>query len=207
RCLDVTGLACERGDLLLFEELSFRLGAGEALHVAGRNGAGKTSLLHLIAGLGWPLAGEIRWAGRDTRADPLRWRNDFTLIAHAPMLKDVLTPVANLRFALALQGQSVDAKRIESALETLGLAGCEDLPCRSLSAGQKRRVSLARLLLSSTPVWLLDEPLTALDVDGRAIIGQAIDRHLADGGLVIYTSHHPVPLADGARQSTLEIGR
>ncbi|MDC0948208.1 cytochrome c biogenesis heme-transporting ATPase CcmA [Gammaproteobacteria bacterium] len=201
--IDVIDLACERGEVVLFEQLSFSIRGGNALHIAGRNGAGKTTLLRQIAGLGWPHHGEIRWRGAPIQSDPIRWRSAFTLIAHAPMLKDALTPVANLRFALALEGRAVSTRAIVEALEQMGLVGYEDLQCRSLSAGQKRRVALARLAISTRPVWLLDEPLTALDVDGRATVARLIDTHIANGGITIYSSHQALDLSDDQRQQSV----
>ena len=188
--LEVDDLACLKGDRLLFRGLAFRLEAGELLRVAGPNGVGKTSLLRLVTGLALPEAGEIRWRGTAIQRDREALHRDLLFLGHAPALNDLLTPLENLRFACAAAGDEVDTEGCISALVRIGLENQLDLPARVLSQGQRRRVGLARLFLSARrPLWVLDEPFTALDVRAVADLATTLSDHCAAGGSVMLTTH------------------
>lgn len=188
--LQADQLTCERDDRVLFEGLSFAARAGEVWQVAGPNGAGKTTLMRIIAGLHGDFSGQLDWPlARASGRDP---RQQLLTIGHRPGLRSELTPLENLRWWLALHQSELDVVEAEQALARLGLAGYETVPVAQMSAGQTRRVALSMLWLLNKSVWLLDEPFTALDVDGVALI-EARLRQLADGGaLVLYSSHHRV---------------
>jgi len=192
-----TDLACSRGERRLFDRLNFTLGSGEWLHVKGENGCGKTTLLRTLIGLAPPDNGAIRWRGADIREHAEDYRRAFVYLGHQPGLKEDLTPLENLRLSLALDGFACNAATLLAALRRMGLQGREDLPVRHLSAGQKRRVLLARLLLRPAQLWLLDEPLNALDASAVALLGMLITDHLSAGGMAVLTSHQPLPLAPG----------
>jgi heme exporter protein A len=186
-------LTCVRDDRRLFRDLSFSVEPGEVLQVDGRNGSGKTSLLRMLCGLSTPEEGEVRWCGR-----PLaQVRGDYWLelayLGHAHGVKLELTPVENLRLARSLK-RPHERNSIDASLERVGLLGFEDVPARALSAGQCRRVALARLLVTRARVWILDEPLTAIDRRGVADLEALIAEHTRAGGLVVLTTHHPVRL-------------
>lgn len=192
--LEVEDLACLKGDRLLFRDLALRLKAGEMLRVAGPNGVGKTSLLRLVTGLALPEAGEIHWRGESIRREREAFHRDLLYLGHAPAINDLLTPLENLRFACAAGGDAVDADTCTQALVRIGLEHQLDLPARVLSQGQRRRVSLARLFLSSQrALWVLDEPFTALDVKAVADLAQALSEHCAAGGMVMLTTHQDAP--------------
>jgi len=185
--LTAENLACARGDRVLFEDLSFHLSAGEALAVEGANGAGKTSLLRLIAGFLSPRAGRIllRTAGGESEDSEERGRA-IGWLGHQDGLKPQLTVIEQLVFFARLYRASGDA---QATLEEVGLKRQMDFPCRFLSAGQRRRLALARLVLSARPLWLLDEPFAALDSDGQALMARMMARHCTDGGLIIAATH------------------
>lgn len=196
-CLWATELACERSDRLLFADLNLEVGAGEALQVHGPNGSGKTSLLRILCGLALPAAGEVRWRGVDIFADPIRYRGEILYVGHHNGVKLELTCVENLKVAQALTDRPSEVSP-RDALERFGLAGFEDAPARALSAGQRRRIALARLLTNRARIWVLDEPFTALDRSGVRLMESMIRDQLGRGGLVIFTTHQPVRLAGGA---------
>ncbi|MCC6210562.1 MAG: cytochrome c biogenesis heme-transporting ATPase CcmA [Burkholderiales bacterium] len=199
--LETSALACERGGLPLFAGLGFALAAGGLLRVRGPNGAGKTTLLRALAGLSRPAAGTIRWRGNPIGDD---YRREMLFLGHAPGVKDELTVLENLGFAVRLSGR--ENGECGKALERLGIARLADLPARYLSQGQRKRVALARLALSAEiPLWLLDEPYAALDVDGIASVRDLCAAHLARGGLVVLTSHQDVDIAAAAMQA-LDLG-
>ncbi|MGB7989567.1 MAG: cytochrome c biogenesis heme-transporting ATPase CcmA [Candidatus Methylophosphatis roskildensis] len=194
--LEVDQLACMRGDALLFRGLSFRLEGGALLHVAGRNGAGKTSLLRMLCGLMIPEAGEIRWRGTPIRAQREEYHGELLYLGHANAVKDEFSALENLLVACAVAGRAVSETQALAALEAIGLAHRIDLDAKHLSQGQRRRVALARLLLAQAiPLWILDEPFTALDAPAVALLARTIEVHLAGGGAVIYTTHQDVPIA------------
>ena len=195
--LEVTKLECRRGDRRLFSDLDVALGAGTLLHVRGRNGSGKTTLLRTLCGLFTPDAGDIRWQGESIRRLGEDYRRDLLYFGHLNGIKGDLTGIENLAVAATLDGDDVDRSAIWAALGRIGLAGFEDLPTRMLSQGQKKRVALARLILTRSKLWVLDEPFTALDVDAVALLQSLISAHVEAGGLAVLTTHQEVPLTSG----------
>lgn len=199
--LEVRDIACRRGPALLFSKLDFDVFAGELLCVRGPNGCGKTTLLRCVTGLTRPDAGRIAWLGEPVSADPSRFRGDIAYAGHLPGLKDDLTTEENLEFSLRLRGVAVDRDAIARALCAVGLDKRRRLPARRLSAGQRRRIGLARLALDPARLWVLDEPLTALDDAGQAHFVDLLDRHLGSGGLALVATHHNlVPPSGAARE-------
>jgi heme exporter protein A len=195
--LEVTQLECRRGDRLLFSGLDFEVGAGTLLHVRGRNGSGKTTLLRTLCGLYTQDSGEIRWNGEPTRRLAEDFRRELLYFGHLNGIKGDLTGIENLRLSATLDGDAVEVDAVWAALGRIGLAGFEDLPTRMLSQGQKKRVALARLILSRAPLWILDEPFTALDVDAVDMLQGLIAEHVATGGMTVLTTHQAVPLTSG----------
>ncbi len=193
-------LACERGGRRLFAALSFALAAGEALVLEGPNGSGKSSLLRLLAGLLRPLAGRVLWRGLDTREEPGPWRRALVFLGHRDAVKPALTVAANLRFWHAFEGGG----SVGEALEALGLAPLAALPAALLSAGQRRRLALARLALRPGGCWLLDEPGAGLDAPSSALLAALIERHLALGGVVAMAGRQ-APAPAGAARLALPI--
>lgn len=187
--LEGIALACERDGRQLFEGLSLSVRGGEMLKVGGPNGAGKTSLLRIVAGLMAPTAGEILFTGQGLPGVARQLAGGVLWLGHAPALKLSLTPQENLAWLCAL-GIPATLAAIDEALAQVGLRGYEDQPCQRLSAGQLRRVALARLYLNPPPLWLLDEPFTALDAASVASLETHLAEHCARGGLVVLTSHH-----------------
>jgi heme exporter protein A len=195
--LSAENLACRRGGRLIFEGLSFSLGNGEAIALTGRNGAGKSSLIAMICGRLRPAEGLLRIDG----ADDVPLPELIHLVGHRDGLKTALTAGENLAFAQALLGAATASP--EEALAAVGLAHIAGLPVGYLSAGQRRRVALARLLVSLRPLWLLDEPASALDTGAQAMLIGLMRDHLARGGAILAATHGPLGL-DGARE--LRIG-
>jgi len=184
--LEAQALTLRRGYRLLVEALTFTVNTGELLQLSGANGAGKSTLLRALAGFLKPEAGEIRWQGGAEDGGQMH----LHYLGHKDGLRGALTPVENLRFAAGLLGGN--AADIPAVLAEMGVARLADLPVDVLSAGQKRRVALARLLLVPRPVWLLDEPLNALDAAGQSLLLGLLARHIAQGGMVVAATHHPL---------------
>jgi len=195
------GLAAVRGDCLLFKGLHFQLDGGEALVLRGTNGSGKTTLMKIMAGLTAPLAGEIAWGGTPLAAQPERHRMRIGLIGHRAGLKEDLSVRECLQFEAGLRGAG--ASEVAAASERLGLTALQALPLRFLSAGQRRRVALARLAMHGPELWLLDEPATALDSAGKTALWQLCRDRLKRGNRLVIASHGPVPL----EAASLAIGR
>lgn len=193
-------IGCIRGERCVFEQLSFRLAGGEALVLVGRNGAGKSSLLRILAGLLMPAAGRITWDGADIIEDTDSYRTRVRYVGHADAVKPALSTAENLHtWAVLWGGRAAAAARARAALAHFGIERLADIPGRWLSAGQRRRVALARLLLAPAPLWLLDEPRTALDADASVLLDQAVERHRAAGGMVVMALH------EGARPPAARI--
>ncbi len=194
-------LAAHRGHARLFERLSFAVEPGQALIVTGANGTGKTTLLRMLAGLSLPAAGEIRWDGKPIAPfDPVL-RASMAFAGHAPALKDELTTEENLVALVALAGESASAAAIRAALDAVELGSRRALHARVLSQGQRRRVGLARLSLLARRLWVLDEPTTALDTAGAAMLATMIGAHLDRGGLAVAATHTPLGLPAAQVQS------
>ncbi|MFW3898079.1 cytochrome c biogenesis heme-transporting ATPase CcmA [Pseudomonas putida] len=187
--LQAVGLACERDWRMLFEHLELQVTAGDMLQISGPNGSGKTSLLRLLAGLMQPTQGQILLNGQPLAEQGAELARSLVWIGHAAGIKDLLTPEENLTWLCALH-RPASREAIWRALEAVGLRGFEDVPCHTLSAGQQRRVALARLYLDSPPLWILDEPFTALDKQGVAQLEAHLARHCEQGGMVVLTTHH-----------------
>lgn len=179
---------------MLFSNLDLSLSSGGVLIVDGNNGAGKTSLLRILCGLSQPKEGAVLWDGDDIRDCRWAYHQELLHIGHSAGIKLELTPLENLRFLGALAGQGVSEEKCEEVLDAVGLTGFEHHPARMLSAGQRRRVALARLWLSAAPLWILDEPLTAIDRRGVDNLSARIREHALSGGMAILTSHQPLEL-------------
>ena len=200
--LEIAGLSCRRGGRPVFEGLSFGVAGGELLALTGRNGSGKTTLLRALALLVTTDAGRIRWQGEDVARDREAWRRRIAWLGHLDGLKGDLSVRENLAIAAKLRDEPPD--RIDPALAAFDLAPLVRREVRTLSAGQRRRVALARVASAHAPLWLLDEPLNALDSPSQAALRAVLTRHLAAGGLAIAATHAPIDVA-GTR--TLELGR
>ena len=195
--LEADNLECVRGERRLFAGLNFKLEAGELLYLQGRNGSGKTSLLRMLIGLLPPEAGEIRWQGTSIKAQGDDFRADLCYLGHLNAIKEELTPLENLLAAARLADEELSEDDALDALEQVGLAGREDLACKYLSQGQKRRVALARLVNEKRPLWILDEPFVALDVAAVDWLAGIISGHLQRGGLAVMTTHQLVNIPAG----------
>lgn len=197
--LAAEALSCVRQDRVLFENLSFQLSAGQVLHIQGKNGAGKSSLLRLLAALALPEDGQILFHGKPLSAQAELFAEQLLFIGHQSGIHPQLTALQNLAFWSALSEQSLaDPYQL---LGSLGLAGLEDIPCFMLSAGQQRRVSLARLWFTDKPLWILDEPFTSLDQQLIAKLEQHFLTHLSAGGVIVLTSHQKLSAAYPALQA------
>ena len=199
--LEAVDLECVRGDRPLFSHLSFVLKPGELLHVTGVNGSGKTTLLRTLCGLTRPQVGEIRWDSTAINQLGDDYHAQLAYIGHANGIQGDLTPKENLSVASSLSGNA-DIAAIAQTLERLGLAAYLHFPAKILSQGQKRRLALARLMVEHKPLWILDEPLSGLDVDSVSLMTAILMEHLARGGLIIITSHQDI---DVRTKTTLQI--
>jgi heme exporter protein A len=193
--LSVHGLTCVRGTRPLFSDVDFAIGPGSWAQVRGANGAGKTSLLRLLAGLSQPDAGEVRWNGE--RIGSEEFRRELMYLGHRAAVKEDLTALENVMFAAEMDGVDISEDQAMDALQRFGLAGREDLPVRFLSAGQKRRVLLARTVTRPAQLWILDEPFTALDVKAVDFVSKLVADHVKGGGMAVLTSHQAIPLPAG----------
>jgi heme exporter protein A len=191
--LSVKGLSCNRGERRLFSGVGFQLRAGTCLHLQGDNGVGKTSLLRQVSGLSPVSEGEISWCGQPI-ADNESFCADRVYVGHDLAMKEDLSAMENLQMDAAIGGQTVSPETVLGALKSLGLKGREHLPFRVLSQGQKRRAALAKLMTRRATLWILDEPVSALDVPAQAAVGQLLEAHLDEGGMALVTSHQPLPI-------------
>ena len=190
--LEARELLCERDERTLFSGLSFTLNAGEWVQITGSNGAGKTTLLRLLTGLSRPDAGEVLWQGQPLHQVRDSYHQNLLWIGHQPGIKTRLTALENLHF----YHRDGDTAQCLEALAQAGLAGFEDIPVNQLSAGQQRRVALARLWLNRATLWNLDEPFTAIDVNGVDRLTQRMAQHTEQGGIVILTTHQQLNVAE-----------
>ncbi len=204
--LQVSGLFCERGDRQLLNGLGFTLEPGKLLHVRGANGAGKTSLLRIVAGLLLPTAGEVCWRGKPVKQQREEYHGELLYLGHLDGVKGDLSSIENLRIDNELLGANADEATLVAALEKIGLRGFEDIFAKQLSQGQHRRVGLCRLLMSQAKLWVLDEPFNALDVKAVKLLASLIEAHLERGGMTLLTTHQDVPLS-GARVSEITLGQ
>ena len=203
--LEVQSLECVRDDRLLFSDLSFSVAEAEVLQIEGSNGCGKTSLLRIICGLRLAEAGRVLWHGEMIQANREDYYANMVYIGHLPCIKAELTVLENVRALLDTRSLSVTDAVIEAALAKVGLASYEDVPGKALSSGQRRRILLAFVDLARAKLWILDEPLTALDVQGVALMESMIVEHRAAGGSVIFTTHHGMQL--DCDMSSVQLGR
>jgi heme exporter protein A len=192
--LEIINLGCIRGDRRLFKDLNFSATAGELIELRGANGSGKTSLVRILCGLATPVAGEVRWQGKNIRSLGEEYHRDVFYLAHQNGVKDELTALENLRIACGVAGNALSRSAAQAILEQVGLSRQQNLPARSLSAGQRRRVALARLLTSEAGLWILDEVLTSLDETAIKLSRRFIDEHLRNGGIAIIATHQDLAL-------------
>jgi len=204
--LEVKQLTAIRDERILFESLSFAIGSGELVQIEGRNGTGKTTLLRIVAGLGERDDGEIFWNEENIESNRDSYHQDLLFLGHQTGVKRELTAYENLRFYISVHNnQSVDKETIYQALVKVGLAGREDVPVAQLSAGQQRRVALARLWLSDHKLWILDEPLTAIDKQGVKVLEALFLNHAEKGGIVVLTTHQDM-FADNPKLRKIKLG-
>ena len=192
--LNVAGLHLWRGDRHVLRGVGLAASAGQCVLLTGKNGAGKTTLLRAIAGLLDPEAGEVSWRGRNTRRERDDFHGELAYLGHEPPLKGDLTGRENLRYSIGIR-RSVTADEIQTALERTGALPFADRAVRTLSAGQRRRVALAGVLLTGALLWLLDEPATNLDSEGKRLVATLIEEQLARGGIVVAAVHQDLELS------------
>ncbi|QBM17493.1 cytochrome c biogenesis ATP-binding export protein CcmA [Marinobacter sp. JH2] len=191
--LQAVGLECERDERLLFQNLSFSILPGTVTRVEGPNGSGKTTLLRILAGLNDAWTGKLNWCGHPRDQHRESYLRNMLYLGHRPGIKPLLTPLENLR-ALMAGRRPLENDALLQALAGTGLSGFEHVPCRNLSAGQQRRVALARLLIADEPLWLLDEVFTAIDASGVEAIESLLLQRAQEGGAVVVTTHHNLDL-------------
>ncbi len=189
--IEVNQVSACRGERLLFQNCNFRISAGDILYIRGQNGIGKTTLLRILCALVRPHSGTVTWNGKNIFKMDDEYRRQFIYVGHENGIKADLSALENIRFDMHFRGGQPDVSETE-IISRLDIAHFAAIPCRYLSAGQKRRVALARALSSNAPLWLLDEPLTALDETGRALIIELLAEHQRHGGVCIATSHQPL---------------
>lgn len=187
--LSADKITCHRQNRTLFRQLDFSVMPNQILQVEGPNGAGKTTLLRMMAGLLKPDEGEILWQQHSIEKLKEEFTRHLLYLGHKPAVKSLLTPYENLKFYYQMHHQEPEGDKIWSALEEVSLVGYEDIPVGQLSAGQQRRVNLARLWLSDAPLWILDEPFTAIDVAGVNRLTECFHQHADQGGMILFTSH------------------
>lgn len=192
--LEARALTCVRGDRQLFSSLNLAISLGECLHVRGENGVGKTSLLRLLTGLSQPESGEVLWSGMSISKEPSTYHRELLFLGHRDALKEDLTALENLQLYATLDDVQLPVDKALGALWRFGLRGREYLPVNCLSAGQKRRVLMARMLTRQAKLWILDEPFNALDTHAVQALQGLIAEHIEQGGLVVLTSHQAVSL-------------
>ena len=192
--LEARALTCIRGDRELFSGLDLQVFAGQCLHVRGENGVGKTSLLRLLTGLTSPESGEVLWNGHPIKKEASEYHSKLLFLGHRDALKEDLSAIENLRLYAAIDGVALSEQDAFASLLRFGLKGREDLPVNCLSAGQKKRVLMARMLTRRAQVWILDEPFNALDAHAVQELQELIAEHLQDNGLVVLTSHQPLAI-------------
>jgi heme exporter protein A len=192
--LEARAITCVRGERLLFSDLNLQVFAGQCFHVRGVNGVGKTSLLRLLTGLASPEAGEILWNGSSIKKDASEYHSQLLFSGHRDALKEDLTALENLRMYAAIDGLTISEKEAFGALWRFGLKGREDLPVNCLSAGQKKRVLMARMQIRRALVWILDEPFNALDTSAVGELQALIAEHLEGNGMVVLTSHQALSI-------------
>ncbi|XAW89035.1 cytochrome c biogenesis heme-transporting ATPase CcmA [Vibrio sp. CDRSL-10 TSBA] len=203
--LDVKNLTAIRDDRALFEGLSFTIQSGELVQIEGRNGTGKTTLLRIITGLGDRDEGTIHWNQVNIEADRDSYHQDLLFLGHQTGIKRELTALENLHFYQSVHARSTVREDLYQALTQVGLAGREDVPVAQLSAGQQRRVALARLWLSRQKLWILDEPLTAIDKQGVKVLEALFLKHAEQGGIVVLTTHQDM-FADNPKLRKIKLG-
>jgi heme exporter protein A len=192
-----------RGDRHVLKAVSLEVGPGELLHISGPNGTGKTTLLRVVSGLLRPEQGSVAWRGKSITSTPTDYQNELAYASHEPALKSDLTALENLRFMVGLK-RRVTSSDLRASLERTGVAGCADLPARVLSAGQRRRVAMARVLACRAALWLLDEPFTNLDASGAEVMSALLEEHIEQGGLALVVAHHDLNLSAETRHLGLQ---
>jgi heme exporter protein A len=205
-CFEAEGLECIRDDRILFEDLSFSINPGEALVLEGRNGSGKTSLLRILCGIRLPETGEIRWNGQDIFKLGPEFREHIAYLGHKDGHKPDLTPLENLRIAQGL-GKAKEGIELAEALDQVGLYGFEDVLTRNMSAGQQRRLAIARLLVTDARLWILDEPFTSLDRLGIEHMERLFEGHLKAGGMAAMTTHHRVGFQEDIKLIRIDLSK
>ncbi|QWE18286.1 cytochrome c biogenesis heme-transporting ATPase CcmA [Polynucleobacter corsicus] len=193
--LEARGISCVRGDRALFSGLDLELFAGQCLHIRGENGVGKTSLLRLLTGLAAPDSGEVLWCGHPIKKPVSEYHSKLLFLGHRDALKEDLSAIENLRMYAAIDGIALSEQDAFASLWRFGLKGREDLPVHCLSAGQKKRVLMARMLTRRAQIWILDEPFNALDTHAVGELQDLIVEHLQGNGLVVLTSHQPLAVS------------
>ncbi len=191
--MEVDNLECMRGYRVLFQSLSFAIQSSTALHIRGTNGSGKTSLLRILSGLRQPEQGSVYWNGLPISSNRTQYLENISYQGHETGLKSDLNAIENLEFSIRMQNHN-SSFTIQEVLEKLEIDHVSMLPCFALSAGQRQRIALARIILSGTTLWILDEPGTALDQTGLQIFESIVTEHVQNGGMMVFTSHHDFKL-------------